>query len=183
MNYNLSIIQTKTILEKIKLYVKDKYENIQENNEKENYKYNYDYFQSIKIYKKDTENKIKLEFILSDKSLCEVILSDIFQREDNDDDEILSLKILFSFKYDFSNIIDKNNEKIRNYINKNNNKITDYLLSLDILDNNSNIDLQYKIISRLIKFGIDLFYRKYLYKLESIKKNNSLKLSFILNRG
>ena len=191
MNYNLSITQTKTILEKIKLYVKRKYENIQEKKIKKNNKDGDDYYcPFIKIYKKDIEKKIKLDFILCDKDLCEVILSDIFQRENNnDEEEILALKILFSFKYDFSNFIDKNNEKIKNWINNNNNEITDYLLSLDILGNDSNIDLQYKIISRLIKFGIFLninedkdHIRKYFFKLKSFKKNNLLKLSFILNK-
>jgi hypothetical protein len=181
MNYNLSIIQTKTILEKIKLYVKCNYENIQDNKKEESYKYNYDYFQYINTYKKETEKKIKLEFILCDKALCEIILSDFFRKENNNVNEILVLKILFSFKYDFSNIIDNNSEKIINYINNNNNEITDYLFSLDILENNSDIDLQYKIISRLIKYGI--FLNTYKYKLESIKKNNLLKLSFIFNRN
>ena len=189
MNYNLSIIQTKIILDKLKLYVKRKYENIQKKTKKENNKYSYEYFPSIKIYKKDIDSKIKLEFILNDKALCEIILSDIFQREYNEDFSILALKILFSFKYDFCELIDKNNEKIVNFIKNNNNEITDYLLSLDTLDHNSNIDLQYKIISRLIQFGIFLninedkdHIRRYFFKLKSFKKNNLLKLSFILNR-
>ena len=60
---------------------------------------------------------------------------------------ILALKILFSFKYGFCDFIDKNSEEIIKCINNNKDIISYYLLSLDILENNSNIDLQYKIIS------------------------------------
>ena len=189
MNYNLSIAQAKTILEKIKLYLEKKYENIEEKTIKEDKKYIYDYFPSIKIYKKDIENKIQLGFLLKDKDLCEAIVSDIFQRENNDDDRILAIKILFSFKYDFCNLIDKNSDTIKNCIKDNNNDITEYLLSLDTLDHNSNLDLQYKLISRLIKFGIYLNLKEdkkqcyiHLFKFRSLKQNNILKLSLTLKR-
>jgi len=91
---------------------------------------------------------------------------------------ILALKILFSFKYDFCDFIDKNSEEIIKCINNNKDIISYYLLSLDILENNSNIDLQYKIISWLIKFGIFLN-----GGFSYIKTSNFVKLSFILDRS
>ena len=127
INCYLSLTSVKAILEKIKLYGNRIYENINK----------YD-------YKSSDIEKEELEFILIDKALCEVILSDIFQRKNN---MILALKILFSFKYGFCDFIDKNSEEIIKCINNNKDIISYYLLSLDILENNSNIDLQYKIIS------------------------------------
>ena len=163
INCYLSLNSVKAILEKIKLYGNRIYENKYENNQY--------------VYKSFDIEKVELEFILIDKALCEVILSDIFERKNN---LILAVKILFSFKYDFCDFIDKNSEAIIKCINNNNDVITYYLLSLDILDNNSNIDLQYKIISRLIKFGIILNRGDYYYN-KIIR--NFVKLSFIISKN
>ena len=139
----------------------------------------------------EIENNAIIDFFLSDKKLSEFILLDIFQRKKED---FLSLKILFSFKYDFLEYINNYQEQIIKIISKNTYQFAKYLLTLDTLGTKNNIDLENKLIislsSLLIKNNIYLEevsnnLRYYpddfiLNNKNKIKKNYS-KLCFIFN--
>jgi hypothetical protein len=61
--------------------------------------------------------------------------------------DFLALKLLFSFKYDFSEIIDSNKSHIIKLINKYKEKFSKYLYSLEF--QNNNIKIESKLIMKL----------------------------------
>ena len=175
--YNMSNMNLKNILEIILLLVKKCNEN--------QYKIKKD------IDNKDLEyeEKVKTHFILSNKNLCEYAVLDILKKNKLD---FLALKILFSFRYDFLDIIDKYKNHIIKLINAHNENFTKYLFSIDFSNNSPKIDLEQKTIMKLYniltKNDIRLLYELPSYKNSSysikkskktIKKENFQKLCLI----
>ena len=172
IGYNLSNNNINQILQIILLFSKQKYH---ENNSSniEAHKNNKISFESKDFI------KIKLEFILTDEQLCKYTILDMFKKNKKD---VLALKIIFSFKYDFSELINTYQKEISELlfsINDNfNNEFNEYLLNSDILEKNTNIDLENKIIEKLS----NLLYKKSinLYLSKPYKKINLKKLHLII---
>ena len=100
--YNLSNKNIKQILEIIILFIKKCYENQFKYKNEENSK------------DLEFEEQIKAKFFLSEQYLGKLCLLDIFKRNKLD---FLALRIIFSFKYDYSAFINTNKKSIINLIN------------------------------------------------------------------
>ena len=159
--YNMSNSNIKELLNIIYIYKKENYSGTYENKN-----------ESLS----EIEEEAKVNFILLDNKLSEYTLLDNFQRNKND---VLALKIVFSFKYDFCEYIHIYQEQIMILMKDNLMKFSKYLLNLDTLENNFNKGLENKLIKLLIdllpKNNLLLGYNKSF----KIKKNNYLKLYFL----
>ena len=165
--YNLSNKKIKEILNVILIYNKQNYSEESEDVEQKESKDNY--FLEIK-------ERAEIDFFLLDKKLCEYILLDIFQRKKED---LLSLKILFSFKYDFIEYIDSYQEQVINIIKNNEYEFTKYLLNSPIFEKNDS-SLESKLIISLATLLEKNNMKLSLFKKDNnYSKKNFLKLCFL----
>ena len=130
--YNMTDKSIKQILDIVFLFVKRAYEN-QFKYKQEGVNLNLDYIEQEKI-----------RFLLTNENLSKYSILDIFKKNKSD---FLALKLIFSFKYDFSEFIDSNKSQIIKLINKFKEKFTQYLYSFKF--QNNNIEIERKLTTKL----------------------------------
>ena len=163
IRYNLSNKNIKQILGIIQLFIIKCYEN--------QYKY------KIESNSKDLEfeEQIQAKFLLSEQYLGKLSLIDFFKKKKFD---FLALRIIFSFKYEYSAFLNSNKKHIINLINKYEEKFIKYLYSIDFSNINPNKEIERKIIFQLSillnKNDINLIYKP--PRIIKVNKNNFQKL-------
>ena len=141
--YNITNKGINQILDVLFLFVKRAHEN------------QYKYKQKGGNLDLDYIEQEKIRFLLTNENLSKFSISDILKKNKLD---FLALKLLFSFKYDFSEIIDSNKSHIIKLINKYKEKFCKYLYSLEFQNNNIKIEskLMMKLSNLLINNNVSL---------------------------
>ena len=130
--YNMTSKVIKQILDILFLFVKRAHEN------------QFKYKQEGENIDLDYIEQEKTKFLLNNENLSKYSISDIFKKNKLD---FLALRLIFSFKYDFSEFIEPNKSQIVKLINKYKEKFSIYLYSLEFLNNN--IEIERNVITKL----------------------------------
>ena len=141
-------------------------------------------FQSILSFtkhRKDVLDKIPginnagelfFQFMVSDENLCKYYILDSLKCDDNFE----ALKLLFSFKYDFSELIDLHVKKLSFNYSKD---LFDFLLESDNLEKNTNINLENKLVEKLKNIANPKSFAHYPSN-KNYKKINAQKLHLLI---
>ena len=170
IKYNLSNKNIKQIMEIIQLFIRKCYDN--------------QYKHKIEGNSKDLEfeEQIQAKFLQSEQYLGKLSLIYFFKKKKFD---FLALRIIFSFKYDYSEFLNSNNKHIINIINKYEEKFIKYLYSIDFSNINPNKEIERKIIFQLSillnKNEISLIYKP--PRIIKVNKNNFQKLCLVCFEG